>query len=255
MFFVLSKVLSFLAQPLAIVVILLVAAWFVRNTRWKKILFRSGVITLLITSNYFIATEVMRAWEVPVTRYEDIRKRYDFGVLLTGVTKTEMTPKDRVYFNSGADRATHTLQLYKLGIIRKVIISGGSGRLDGSGVKEADDLASFMVMAGVPEQDLIIENESKNTHESAEFVKKILADIDGPKELLLITSGYHIPRAHACFTKAGLSIDTFAANPIAEPRRINPWILLVPSLDAIGIWQTLLKEWVGFVAYWLAGYI
>ncbi|HZY80639.1 MAG TPA: YdcF family protein [Cyclobacteriaceae bacterium] len=223
--------------------------------RWKKILFRTGVITLLFTSNYFIATEVMRAWEVPVTRYEDIHKKYDFGVLLTGVTKTEMTPKDRVYFNSGADRATQTLQLYKLGIIRKIIISGGSGRLDGSGVKEADDLADFLKMAGVPGEDLIIENESKNTHESAEFVKTLLESIDGPKELLLITSGYHIPRAHACFKKAGLVIDSFAANPISEPRRINPWVMLVPSLEAMGMWQTLLKEWVGFIAYWFAGYI
>ncbi|HMJ67806.1 MAG TPA: YdcF family protein [Cyclobacteriaceae bacterium] len=255
MFFVLSKILSYLAQPLVIVVILLVSAWVVRNARWKKILYRSGFILLLFTSNYFIANEVMRAWEVPVTTYKSITKTYDFGVLLTGVTKTEMTPKDRVYFGRGADRATHTLQLYKLGIIRKVLVSGGSGRLNGTGVKEADDLADFLKLAGIPEEDIVIENRSKNTHESAVEVSAILKDLGGSKELLLVTSGYHMRRSLACFKKTGIVIDPFSAEPVSEPRKYQPDKLLIPTLEAMGMWQTMLKEWVGFVAYWLAGYV
>jgi uncharacterized SAM-binding protein YcdF (DUF218 family) len=255
MFFIASKVLSFLAQPLAIVVLLLVSSWLIRNQRWKKILSRTAFVILIITSNYFISSEVMRLWELPVTTYRSINKTYDYGVLLTGVTKTNMTPKDRVYFNAGADRATHTLELYKRGFIRKIIVSGGSGRLDGLGVREADDLADFLELAGVPGGDIIIENESKNTHESAGMVSQILAAKDGPKELLLITSGYHLRRSLACFKKAGLTPDPFSTNPIAEPRKINLETLLVPSLEAVGMWQMMLKEWVGFVAYWFAGYI
>jgi uncharacterized SAM-binding protein YcdF (DUF218 family) len=255
MFFVFSKILAFLTQPLAISVILMVSAWAVKNARWKKILFRTGFILLLFTSNYFIANEAMRAWEVPVTTYKSVTKTYDFGVLLTGVTKTEMVPKDRVYFNRGADRATHTLQLYKLGIIKKILVSGGSGRLNGTGVKEADDLADFLRLAGVPGEDIVIENRSKNTHESAEEVKAILAGLDGPKDLLLVTSGYHMRRSMACFRKAGVDIDAFSAEPTAEPRVYTPDALFIPRLDAIGIWQTLLKEWVGFIAYWLVGYV
>jgi uncharacterized SAM-binding protein YcdF (DUF218 family) len=255
MFFVFSKILSFLAQPVAIIVILLVAGWIIKNQRWKKILTRTGFILLLLTSNFFIANELMRAWETPVTTFESIKKQYDYGILLTGVTKTNMKPKDRVYFNRGADRATHTLQLYKLGIIKKVIISGGSGRLDGSGVREADDLADFLKLAGIPSEDLIIENESKNTHESARYVSAILSKLDGPKECLVITSAYHLPRAMACFRKAGVKADAFAAEPTADERRFNPDALFVPKLEAMAIWQTLLKEWVGFIAYWFAGYI
>jgi uncharacterized SAM-binding protein YcdF (DUF218 family) len=122
-------------------------------------------------------------------------------------------------------------------------------------VREADDLADFLKMTGVPEADIVIENESKNTHESAELVSKILAKMDGPKELLLVTSGYHMRRSIACFRKAGISVDHFATNPIADPRAFTPDRLLIPSLEAMGMWQILLKEWVGFVAYWFAGYI
>jgi len=255
MFFVLSKILSFLAQPLAVACMLFVAGWIVRGQRWKKILRVSAFVILFFSSNFFIANEAMRAWEPAITPYTSITKKYDYGILLTGVTKTNMKPKDRVYFTRGADRATHTLQLYKLGIIRKVIVSGGSGRLDGRGVREADDLADFLKLAGIPEQDLVIENQSKNTHESAKLVSEMLAAMDGPKETLVITSAYHLPRAMACFRKAGVSADAFAVEPTAEERKYNPDTLLVPTLEAMGIWQTLLKEWVGFIAYWFAGYI
>lgn len=255
MFFVVSKVLSFLAQPLPIVVLMLVASWLIRNQRWKKILSRTGLVILIFTSNYFISNEVMRKWELPVTPFKSITKTYDYGILLTGITKTNLPPKDRVYFTAGADRATHTLQLYKSGVIKKIIISGGSGRLDGGGIREADDIADFLRLAGVPNEDIIIENESKNTHESAMFVSNILSKIDGPKEILLITSGYHLRRSLACFRKVGITADPFATNPLSEPRVLTPGNLLIPRLDAMAMWQTMLKEWIGFVAYWLAGYI
>lgn len=255
MFFVLSKTFNFLAQPLAVIILMMIAGWLIRNQRWKKILLRTSFILLIFTSNYFIANEVMNMWEVPVTPYASITKKYDFGVLLTGVTKTEMTPKDRVYFGRGADRATHTLQLYKLGIIKQVIISGGSGRLDGGGVREADDLADFLKLAGVAEADIVIENESKNTHESAMRVKEILSTLGGTKELLLITSGYHMRRSTACFKKAGIETDQFSADPISEKAKFSLGNLLIPKLDAMIMWHVLLKEWVGFVAYWVAGYI
>ena len=255
MFFILSKVLSFLAQPLFVVVALAVAGITVRSPRWKKLLLRTSFGLLLFFSNYFIANEVMRAWEVPVTTFASLDKKYDYGILLTGVTKTEMTPKDRVYFNKGADRAVHTLQLYKLGYIKKILISGGSGRLNGGGVREADDLAEFMKLAGVPDEDLILENVSKNTHESALEVSKLLANMSGSKELILITSAYHMRRSLACFEKAGVITDQFSAEPTAEIRRWNPEALIIPRLDAITIWQVILREWVGFVAYYFAGYV
>ena len=255
MFFVLSKTLSFLVQPLVIVCIILLAGLVVRNTRYKKRLLLTGFLLLLFFSNEFIAIEAVRGWEVPVTPLSEIRKRYDYGILLTGVTKTTAIPRDRVYFARGADRATHTLQLYKLGIIRKVVVSGGSGRVFERDFREADELAGFFLMAGIPGEDLIIENNSNNTHESAVAVSALIEGLPGSRDCLLITSGYHVRRASACFNKAGLHADTFSTDPLAHPRVYGIGALLVPNLDAIGIWQSLFKEWTGMIAYWLAGYI
>ncbi len=254
MFFYLSKILAFLAQPLAVVFILLLVSRIVRPAHWRKRLLIAGISLLVFTSNYFIANEVMRAWETPVTPLTSLG-RYDYAIILTGVTRTEMKPKDRVYFTQGADRATHTLQLYKMGFVKKIIVSGGSGRLDGRGVKEADDLADFLVLAGVPKEDILIENESKNTRESAVAVAKLLSTVEGSKTLLLVTSGYHMRRALACFKKVDLAVEPFAVQPVSDERHFGLGLILIPRVDAIGMWQTMIREWVGIIVYWLAGYI
>jgi uncharacterized SAM-binding protein YcdF (DUF218 family) len=100
--------------------------------------------------------------------YNQITKKYKLGILLTGVTKGNMQPDDRVYFQRGADRVTHTLQLYKLGIIEKILISGGSGSISTASQKqEADEIADALTLMGVSENDILIENQTRNTHESA----------------------------------------------------------------------------------------
>lgn len=254
MFFVLSKVLGFLTNPLIFVFGFLIASVWVKKTHLKKRFFWIAFSLLLFFSNDFIANEAMRGWEIEATPYASISKTYDWGIVLTGVTLNDHEPADRVYFHHGADRVTHAIQLYKKGIIRKVIITGGVGRVLTTGRPEADELASVMAMAGVPESDIVIERESDNTHRNAANVKEILSGEDGSK-CLLITSAFHMRRASACFKKVGLNADCFATDFYTHPRQFTPDVLLVPRADAINLWQKLFKEWLGIIAYRAAGYI
>jgi uncharacterized SAM-binding protein YcdF (DUF218 family) len=255
MFFILSKTLNYLTMPLVIIVICLVLSVIVRKTAWKKWLFGIGLGLLLFCTNDFIANEVIHWWELPATPFSQIKKTYEWGIILTGITRLEAEPRDRVHFARGADRATHSVQLYKLGIIKKILVSGGSGRLDGEGPREADELATALVMMGVRPEDLLLENESRNTHESAEFVKKMLQDKSSPNDCLLITSAYHMRRSVACFIKAQWSIDYFSVDILSHKRKYSFENLLIPKPEALGIWHTLVKEWAGMLAYRLAGYI
>jgi len=255
MFFTLSKTLSYLTQPLVIICLLLMASIFVKKSSPRKLLFRIGLGLLLFFSNDFIANEMMSLWEIKPTPYAAINRRYEYGVLLTGVTKSEQEPKDRVYFNRGADRVTHSVQLYKLGIIKKILVSGGSGRLISIGEREADDIANALLLMGVPAEDILIENQSKNTHESAEAVRKILMEKAVSKDCLLITSGYHMRRSIGCFKKVGLDFDSFTTDFVSHKRAYTLDVLLIPKVDALSTWTTLFREWVGYSAYWAAGYL
>lgn len=255
MFFVLSKTLSYLAMPLVIICILLLVSLFIKSARWKKISFRVALISLLFFSNEFICNEVVLWWEVPPTSFNQITKKYEYGILLSGVTKSETELTDRVFLNRGADRITHTLQLYRMGIIKKILISGGNGNLKKVKKHEADNIADVLRLMGAPDSVLVIENISRNTHESAMEINKRFQGQVKPSECLLITSAFHIRRSAACFAHEGWPVDTFSTDLSSHPRKFTFDVLFVPKTEAMGNWQLLIKEWVGMVAYKLAGYI
>lgn len=253
MFFVLSKILNFLTNPLVFVFGFLIASVWLRNSRWKKRCFWIGLSLMLFFSNEFIANEAMSAWETDPVPYADIHKTYDYGIVLTGVTFNDRQPDDRVYFHHGADRVTHTIQLYKKGIIKKILISGGTGRLVTKARPEADELLNVMVMAGVPEENIVLENESRNTHESAVNVKNMISIDSG--NYLLITSAFHMRRSESCFKKVGFKVDTFSADYHTHPRYFTLDAFLIPRADSISLWQRMFKEWAGIAAYWVVGYV
>jgi uncharacterized SAM-binding protein YcdF (DUF218 family) len=255
MFFFLSKTLNYLTMPLTIVVICFLTGLVLRNVRWKKRLLWSAFILLFLFSNDFIANEFMRAWEIPTKPFAAMQKR-KLAIVLTGATIPLLKPADRVYFQRGADRVTHTVQLYKLGLVEKILISGGSGRLVDIDEREADSFKDAMVVMGVPATDIIIENQTRNTHESAVEVQKMLLQLNiTDDECLLVTSAFHMRRSLACYRKVGLDPEPFTTDFYAHPRVFYIDTLLFPKLDALMIWHKLIREWVGFIAYKLAGYV
>jgi len=255
MFFILSKTINFLTMPLVIICVLLLLSAFLRSGRWKFRMLRAGIALLLICSNDFIVNEFMRAWEVPPTPFADIKKHYQWGILLSGVTKAGMEPKDRVYFSHEADRVTHTFQLYKQGFIKKILVTGGSGSLLNPGQREADEITSVLLLMGAKPEDIIAENKSRNTYESALEVKLLLTGQTRPEDCLLITSAFHMRRSSAYFRRVGWTMDSFSTSFLSHKRKFMIDGLLIPTPDALVRWQVLIKEWVGYVAYSMAGYI
>lgn len=242
-------------KPLVVICICLVLSWLLKNPRWKKWLFILGTGMLLFFSNEFIMNEAMHAWEVKVTPFNELKKKYEYGVLLSGAAKTEVGPKDRVYIGSAADRINHTLQLYKMGYIKKILVSGGSGRLIDIGEHEADELSSLLQLMGVAKEDILVENSSRNTHESALEVKKILQDKTTPDQCLLITSANHMRRSVACFAKVGWPVDSFSTDFLSHYRKFTFDVLFIPKIEALGQWHTLVRELTGYLAYWTVGYL
>jgi uncharacterized SAM-binding protein YcdF (DUF218 family) len=181
---------------------------------------------------------------------------YEVGIVLTGATQAFVQPDDRVYFQRGADRVTHSIQLYKLGLIKKIIISGGTGRLFKADEPEADKFKRVMIMAGVKEDDIMVENKTRNTAESPVAVKKIIDSLQyRPEDCLLITSAFHMRRSLACYAHAGLNVTPFTTDFYGLPEKPFFPTFFLPSIQAFIIWEKLFKEWTGLIAYKIAGYI
>ncbi len=238
-------------MPFTWLVILLCYSLYTPNAQRKKKAIWACLGLLLFFNNSYLINHILVWWEPEPIRYEKLTKAYDLGIVLTGVTIYKQ-PNDRVFFHKGADRATHALQLYRQGHIKKILITGGKPGIISYGEAEANKLKQFFVMAGVPEKDILVEDKAKNTYENAQFTAELIKDKLEYKNLLLITSAFHMPRSIACFAKAGLKFDTF---PVDYYGHDPVWGDLMPSADmkAFQLWSLLIHEWIGIVSYKVLG--
>lgn len=252
MFFLLSKILSYLLLPVAWIFILLVLALVWQKKRLKFLMPAFAVFYLF--GNSFILTEVTRLWETKITLDENLQE-YKVGVVLGGFSEHD-PETGRIAFNRSGDRMLQALRLYRMGVIDKILISGGSGSLVHN-LSEGEAAGAFLDQLNIPRRDIIIEAESRNTHENAAFTAAILQAKNLDRQpVLLITSAFHMPRALACFKKQGLDVAPYACNPSVGSKRL--WYfnhLFLPSSHALFYWETLIHEWVGYIAYWAMGYI
>jgi uncharacterized SAM-binding protein YcdF (DUF218 family) len=253
MFFILSKLLTVLIMPMSLIIIAFLLSFLIKKRR--KQLQVLAISLLFFFSNPLISSLAMKWWEVPPIVIESITKPYKIGVVLCGVTNPHQKPDDRVHFNSGADRIIHAVQLYKMGKIKKILITGGSGSLLYPEDSESQDLYDFCMIAGVRKKDILLENKSRNTHENAMYSKKIIEREKVKEKVLLITSASHMRRSMACFAKEKIKLDPFTTDNSSAEFEFTPNRLIIPSDGSIGAWGTLFKEWLGMVAYKLMGYI
>ena len=255
MFFYFSQFLSFLAMPLTLVLLLLVTAViFTPKSRGRKIL-GIGILLLVFFSNPFLSNLALLAWEPPYKSFEEIPNR-EIGIVLTGVTNLNKTTTDRTFFGKGADRITQALQLYRMGKIKKILITGGQGLNPTNPYSEAELLKRFLVMTGMPETDILIEEKSVNTRENAVFTKEFLEKngIATDQEFVFITSAFHMPRSKKCFDKVGLKTIPFPVDYYSHDIKYDLPELLYPRPEALVNWQLLVREWIGLVVYRLVGY-
>ncbi|NLA24696.1 MAG: YdcF family protein, partial [Bacteroidales bacterium] len=196
----------------------------------------------------------MKAWEVKTIDKTELKPKYDYGILLTGMI-TYDAKFERINFLRSNDRLLQTLDLYYDGIIDKIFIVGGSGELLNQKHREAEILQDYLLHIGVPPEDIIIETESKNTHENAVNAALILEPNENNDTYLLITSAFHMRRSIGCFKKAGFQdFDYYVANRFAGPIRFSPDHSLIPHASALEKWNLLIHEITGYVIYKIMGY-
>lgn len=253
MFFILSKLFLFMTTPFFWWLVLLILALSISSKIWKRRLIIFASIYLLFFTNTFIFLEFERLWEVKGTRIDKIEKTYDIGVVLSGMGNYNQDLK-RIQINQNGDRIWHTITLYKKGIIKKILISGKDGSIYDYGLNEAIQFRDNLLEWGIPSNDIMIEDSSRNTYENALYTKQLLNNHPEIKSVLLITSANHMRRASACFRKQNTHFDTFTTNVYnGENRIFNLDHLFIPDFNNFSYWNNLTKEWVGYLIYKMTG--
>lgn len=274
MFFVISKVLSFLIQPLAWALGLLLIAMLLLShrrphtyingagTRIYRLGIRLGWLAagmLLISGWQGPAELALRQLESAYPSLADQNQTLDqyTGVIILGGGLDSgrlWTRPGQIELNSAAERMTAGVSLIQHHPQFKMIFTGGEGELFGVGPKEAERAKLFFDSLSVPSDRIMYESVSRNTHENA-LLSAQLHGVDPHQPWLLLTSAFHMPRSMAIFKKAGWNVTAYPVD-FRAPEEID-WTRFELSGDGSAAmkWQLFLHEVLGLVAYRLTGKI
>lgn len=257
MFFWLSKALTFLLNPLLWIILMIFLSICVKNKRAKTVYKSLAFILLLLLGNRQIVNRVYQTWEYKTLQVEDVEEVYDIGIVLVGFSyNKEDKPNGASFYNYGnfssTNRLSECIQLYKNGLVKKLLLSGGSGSLNPSALNESYEIKDYLLKLGIPAEDIIVEPNSRNTYESSIAVGAILDKLKFNR-VLLLTSAFHMRRAIACYDKQSIKVIPFSVDFIASYERRFSVKDIIPSSYALIMWQTLIKECVGLLVYKLTG--
>lgn len=101
-------------------------------------------------------------------------------------------------------RLKETEKLYKAGLIEKILVTGGIGRLNIDRVTpEAIKMAKFLMEKHIPQNDILLEPNAKNTYENIKYSLEILkGNYTLPNsKLMLITLDFHMKRCRKLMEK------------------------------------------------------
>lgn len=256
MFFFFSKFFLFLIQPLNWILGLTVYGLIGINPKRKRRALRIAIGLLFIISNPLISNFVAKIYEEEGVEVTSLTSKYDYAIVLGGFANLE-TPYDSDRLNLGlaANRLSQTIDLYHQGIIKKIVLSGGNGNVFGNQENEAINTAAYLRRIRIPESDIIIDEKSRNTYENFKYSKELLKTGNKSANILVITSAFHVPRSRLLAKKTGLNCDFFPTDFYYEDWELTPSKTFIPDVDRIKMWQVMIKEWFGLVAYKLKGYI
>ena len=174
----------------------------------------------------------------------------DVIVVLGGATRGDTHLSSMGDLNQQADRLTYALALYRAGKAPAILLSGGANP---GGRAEAEIMREHLELMGVPRRSLLMERESRDTHDNAVY-SAILLKGWGMKRVLLVTSGFHMRRAVPLFERQGLEViaaPTDFQRLVGQPN-VPRWL---PTVDDLARTTYALREYVGYMVYRQRGWI
>ena len=124
------------------------------------------------------------------------------GLICPDVAAAPTRPVAIVFGAAGdilTDRVATGVELYKAGKVRKLMMTGDNSR---DGYNEPETMMEEALAMGVPARDIVCDYAGFRTYDSLYRAR----DIFGVRSAVLVTQGYHLPRALFIGRKLGLDV-------------------------------------------------
>ncbi|PKR50747.1 YdcF family protein [Thalassospira marina] len=261
MFFILSKVATFLIQPGNLVTLgFALGLILVMVRKWRS----AGFGLLAAVAACCLLITVIPVGEIgvriledrfPKPTLEDIQKRDIAGIIVLAgaIDGDQYVARQQIEYNAAADRIVSMLSLARLFPDVPVIFTGGDNVILDRKFSEADALRDDLSRNGLGAANIFYEGASRNTAENAEYAHQMVAEKWPEKVVgtwLLVTSARHMPRSMGVFRRYDWSVIAWPVDYIATPQRHLTDINVSHSIKML---EDALKEFAGLTAYYWTG--
>jgi uncharacterized SAM-binding protein YcdF (DUF218 family) len=255
MLFVLSKLFWYVASPgnFCIILVVLGTLLLVFSRRRRGLgsvalgAFGLTIVTVLPISTWAITPLENRFPQSPNP------VRLDGIVVLGGsVNPVVSLARHQVSIQEASERLFETVSLAQRYPSARIIVSGGDSSIVPNGnISEAKVMRDALTGMGIASDRIQLEDKSRNTYENALNSFKMAAPQPG-ETWLLVTSGWHMPRAMGCFRVVGW--QTIVAHPVdyrttGMPESLSTFTAVIEFSRL----STAAKEWIGLAVYRLLG--
>lgn len=244
----LTKLLSLLLYPLSQALLLCLFALLALLLHRV----RTGILSLLLGLSWLYLCSTAVFADYLMGTLEDsyppkalsVVAEADAIVLLGGATRGDVHMGTLGDLNQQADRLVYAVALFKAGKSPRLVISGGG---QSGGRTEAQIMEELLQVMGVPAHAILLEDKSRDTYQNAVYTAQMLKELN-IRQILLVTSAFHMRRAEALFAAQGLDVIPAPTDyqRLVSPPLVSRWLPAVSDL-----WQSTyaLHELLGYQVY------
>ncbi|CAO4165323.1 YdcF family protein [Methylorubrum populi] len=257
MFFPLSKVIYFVLTPSNFLILLGLLGCLLLFTEAGRGLGRvfaiAGLLGLFVAGLSPLSAWTLMPLENRFPAFTEDGAPVTGIIVLGGAVEADTSiGRDQITVNDAGEREIALADLARRYPRARLVFSGGAGSTREGAVSEAEIVSRFADTLGVPRDRLILEQQSRNTHENAVFSARMTQPKPGER-WLLVTSAWHMPRAIGCFRKAGFTVTAYPVDYRTNWPR-DAYRFASFASDGLSELDIGVKEWIGMIAYKLAGY-
>ena len=255
MFFFLSKLLGFFANPSNLIIGVGLGGALLLRTRYARLGRRLAIASLLLLAIAGLLP-VGNALIIPLEErfppWDATRGAPDGIVALGGAISPDVAiARNEPALNEAAERITAVVELARRYPAARIIFSGGDASFAYEAGNESEVAIRLFERLGLAPGRILTEDKSRNTVENALFSKQLAMPKAGER-WLLVTSAYHMPRSVGVFRRAGFAVEAYPVD--WRTRGVRDAVRMFPTVgDGLRRTDTAVREWVGLAVYWPAG--
>jgi len=241
--FLFKKIVAPLLYPLPLCFLILVIGvallWFTRRQRTGKVLVTVSLGMMAVFGYGVVSYPLLSSLEQthPLPAPEALAKAKWVVVLSGDTLRDPALPLTARLGSATLARVVEGIRLHQQIPGSRLVLSGAATGAE----SDTEVMTSLATTLSVPARNIVVDGRSPDTESQAVNVAAIVKD----EPCLLVTSAYHMPRAMALFSKAGVNAIAAPAQFITDPRRPILPTDFYPASFAFVTMQIATNEYLG----------